>query len=144
MDIIFDLDGTLADIQHRIHFIQRKPKNYDAFHYACVNDRPILAIIEICRDLWVKGNRIIICSGRSDMVEAQTRSWLDHHEVMFDKLLMRKDKDYRQDCIIKKEMLDKLREEGYNPVVAFDDRQQVVDMWRENGLICCQVAPGNF
>lgn len=78
------------------------------------------------------------------MVEAQTRSWLDHHEVMFDKLLMRKDKDYRQDCIIKKEMLDKLREEGYNPVVAFDDRQQVVDMWRENGLICCQVAPGNF
>jgi len=29
-------------------------------------------------------------------------------------------------------------------VCVFDDRQKVVDMWRDMGLTCMQVAPGNF
>jgi hypothetical protein len=57
---------------------------------------------------------------------------------------MRSDNDYRADFIVKEELLAQLRADGYNPVMAFDDRQQVVDMWRENGLICAQVAKGDF
>jgi hypothetical protein len=56
---------------------------------------------------------------------------------------MRKAGDYRQDAIVKAEWLEALPEDQ-RPVLAFDDRQQVVDMWRAHGVRCCQVAPGDF
>jgi hypothetical protein len=57
---------------------------------------------------------------------------------------MRSDKDYRADYIVKREMLDKIRADGYDPVLVFDDRTSVVNMWREAGLRAVQVAPGDF
>jgi hypothetical protein len=41
-------------------------------------------------------------------------------------------------------MLDKIRLDGYNPTLVFDDRSRVVEMWRKNGIKCFQVAEGNF
>jgi hypothetical protein len=70
--------------------------------------------------------------------------WMGVHEIPYHALYMRSDNDYRADFIVKEELLAQLRADGYNPVMAFDDRQQVVDMWRENGLICAQVAKGDF
>jgi hypothetical protein len=57
---------------------------------------------------------------------------------------MRPKGDYRDDGVIKFELLQKIREDGFNPTIAFDDRNRVVDMWRTNGIICAQVAPGDF
>ena len=47
--VIFDLDGTLADIDHRLHFIQNGNKQWDEFYAACPNDGPKPAIIELAR-----------------------------------------------------------------------------------------------
>jgi hypothetical protein len=57
---------------------------------------------------------------------------------------MRKKGDYRDDSIVKKELLDQIRKDGYNPLLAFDDRDRVVKAWRECGIRCLQVAEGNF
>jgi hypothetical protein len=57
---------------------------------------------------------------------------------------MRKNNDHREDSIVKQEMLDKIRLDGYNPTLVFDDRARVVEMWRKNGIKCFQVAEGNF
>ena len=59
---------------------------------------------------------------------------------------MRSAGDRRHDHIIKREWLHKFREENPKKVIkgVFEDRSQVVDMWREEGLICYQVAPGDF
>ena len=57
---------------------------------------------------------------------------------------MRSDTDYRQDYVVKQGMLDKMRKDGFNPTMAVDDRQQVVDMWRDNGLTVLQVDDGDF
>ena len=64
--------------------------------------------------------------------------------LVFDALYMRSDKDFRPDDEVKSQMLDKMIEDGFNPTMAFDDRQRVVDMWRDRGLTVAQVAPGDF
>jgi hypothetical protein len=55
---------------------------------------------------------------------------------------MRKDKDYRPDTKVKAEMLETLRNQGFNPVMAFDDRPSVIRMWKEHGLTVADVGDG--
>ena len=57
---------------------------------------------------------------------------------------MRSDTDYRPDDELKEGYLTKMRKDGYNPTIAFDDRQRVVDMFRSKGLTVFQVAEGDF
>jgi hypothetical protein len=134
---IFDLDGTIANIKHRLHFIQKDPKDWDGFFEACKDDIPNGWIVDIMRILdrvaWV--NQIVILSGRSDRVMGLTRAWLQLHRVPHHDLLMRKDGDHRHDEIVKKEMLDEFLKMNPNDIVDFivDDRQRVVDMWRREG-----------
>ena len=152
MLVVFDLDGTLADITHRLNYIQHKPKNYKAFHAACVNDAPIEEIIEVFDLLYSdeiiahKHHDVVICSGRSDEVREQTEAWLrENTGAMYFDLKMRKAGDYRKDCMVKEEMLQEIIEEyGQKPDLVFDDRQQVVDMWRSHGIRVAQVAKGDF
>jgi len=152
MDIIFDIDGTLADLTHRLHWIKSKPKNYKAFMEACPLDGEITPVVRLARALdsiqFSTGPgekiRLIFCSGRSDEYREQTAQWLAEADLGPDHLYMRKAGDYRKDSIVKSELLDQIRADGFNPQLVFDDRQQVVDMWRERGLICCQVAKGDF
>ena len=48
-DIIFDMDGTLADVSHRKHFVENNPKNWEAFYKAMINDKPNSPVIMIAR-----------------------------------------------------------------------------------------------
>lgn len=143
--VAFDLDGTLCNIEHRLHYIHGPKKDWPAFFDACVDDKPVWPLIEVCKQLMYNPVfEVEIWSGRSDRVARQTKAWLGNHGLAGRrKLRMRKDGDYRQDCIVKAEWFDALGPED-RPELAFDDRQQVVDMWRSRGVICAQVAPGNF
>ena len=143
--IIFDIDGTLANCEHRIHWVRSKPKNWPAFNRAMKDDTPNWDVIWMLRGWYNSGVHILIASGRSDDDRSVTETWLkDVATVSYEKLYMRASKDYRSDDIVKSEILDQMRADGYNPTVAIDDRQQVVDMWRARGLRCLQVAPGDF
>lgn len=145
MDIIFDLDGTLANLDHRLSYVKHKPKNWKAFFAGVADDKPIDIIVRLFKQLDSTGkNRLIICSGRSASCRVETEFWLAEHDINYTALYMRDEGDFRADDIIKKELLDEIRADGFEPVLVFDDRQRVVDMWRENGLTCCQVAKGDF
>ena len=145
MKIAFDLDGTLCNIEHRLHLIQGSKKDWPAFFDACVDDAPVWPVIEACKHfMHYSIHPVEIWSGRSDRVRRQTEEWLCQHGMARYKILrMRKDGDHRPDWQVKGEWLDSLSAEE-RPELAFDDRQQVVDMWRSRGVICCQVAEGNF
>lgn len=143
MRIAFDFDGTLCDIQHRLHHIQKPHANWPAFFKDCVHDAPIVPLIQVCNALALTGNRIEVWSGRSDIVRAESEAWLHRHAVPFSVLRMRKDGDYRADDVVKAEWLTQLTPEFW-PELAFDDRDRVVKMWRAHGIRCCQVAPGDF
>ena len=140
---IFDLDGTLADVTHRLHHIRKSTPDWNSFNHACEDDTPIPHVVELNRILSVK-HGIIICSGRSNDVENKTVSWLIKHSINYDKLYMRRAKDFRSDEIVKKEMHDHILGLGHCIKGVFDDRDKVVNMWRENGIPCYQVAKGDF
>jgi FMN phosphatase YigB (HAD superfamily) len=141
--IICDLDGTLADITHRLHFIQNKKKDWPQFFEACVNDKPIYNTINVINTL-AYNYEVYITSGRNDVVKEITQFWLLKHGITYHKLLMRKAGDYRPDSVVKLEWLVNGLIPKERILCAFDDRQRVVDMWRNEGITCYQVAEGNF
>jgi hypothetical protein len=138
---IFDIDGTVADISHRLHFIQKTPKDWDAFHNACCDDKPIPHMVRLAQ---VLNARIVYVTGRPLLSEKDTLYWIWIHIDVAGPLYMRKNGDHRRDDIVKREMLDRIRADGYNPIMAFEDRSRVVKMWREAGIPCAQVAEGDF
>ncbi len=141
--VIFDVDGTIANNDHRRVWVQSKPKNWKAYNATMADDKPIDNIINLANIL-SNHFRIIIVTARSADHEETTRDWLEKHNVMHDFVYFRAEKDYRDDTIVKSEILDRILEEGHEPVMVFDDRTKVVNMWRERGLQCLQVAPGDF
>ena len=144
MDIIFDVDGTLMDISHRKQFVEQRPKDWDSFRSETSNDKPFKEIFQVAIALQKAGHRIIIASGRNRSQRGITLKQLMGNGLVFEKIYMRSDTDYRSDVIVKREMLDRMRANGYDPKMVFDDRDAVVQMWRDAGLKAVQVAPGDF
>lgn len=142
---IFDLDGTLADAEHRMHHIKGETKDWRAFFAACTEDTPILQTILTLRMLKDSGAAIHIWTGRSEEVRTETEIWLNGYAADWRELRMRPVGDYRPDHVLKGEWLSSLTPDQRLALVAvFEDRDQVVQMWRAAGIPCFQVAPGNF
>ena len=141
---LFDIDGTLADVSHRRHFVESRPKNWKAFYSRMSDDTTNRQIALIAHALKRAGYRIVLVTGRPDEYETTTRIWLKRRFIIYDDLFMRKAGDNRPDEIIKAELLNKIQEAGYVIDMVFDDRKKVVDMWRSKGLLCLQVAEGDF
>ena len=153
--VIFDLDGTLAIIDKRRlkagSPLGKTPTpskmNWDVFHDPSNIhlDEPNMPVIKMAQLFAEDGFNIVILSGRSDKTEHTTRAWLSRNRVPFHKLVMRPHKtmNFVPDEILKKDMLDKHAD--INDIfMVVDDRQKVVDMWRDLGLTVFQVAPGDF
>lgn len=142
---IVDIDGTIADNSHRLHHIQKCPKNWDAFFAEVGGDKPIPHMVRLLDDLQQYWVRFVYVTGRPERCRRDTERWLDRNDLPIgEEMYMRADGDRRPDYIVKKEMLDRLLAEGWTPIMAFVDRDSVVAMWRENGVPCAQVAPGAF
>lgn len=139
---VFDIDGTVANCSHRLHHIEKK--DWRAFFAACGGDAPIPHVIKLAQHLSRAGQCVIYVSGRSDECENLTSHWMLQNALPAGRLYMRKAGDYRQDNIVKAELLEALIADGYKPIMAFDDRNQVVKMWRAKGIPCAQVADGDF
>ena len=156
--VIFDLDGTLATIDERMKKAtggQSTESDYNKIDWSILHDpenikmdEPNVPVVETCRLFYDNGYSIYIFSGRSDRTEEATKEWLATHEIPYHKLVMRpntKKEMFIPDDVLKQSMLDSLGKYEQSLILCvYDDRQKVVDMWRRNGLVCCQVAPGNF
>lgn len=141
--VIFDIDGTLADVTHRREHLLSKPKDWKSWNAKAPHDTPKPSIVRLLKTLSAD-SKIIITTGREDQFKETTKHWLWQHGIHHDLMLMRKTKDYRADDVIKAEMFDKIMYHGYMPWLVIDDRDRVVAMWREKGLTCLQCAPGDF
>jgi predicted kinase len=133
--ILVDLDGTVALMG------QRSPYDVTLVHL----DTPNHAVIKAVRAMFDAGHTIVYCSGRTDDGRAATETWLDRHVgVPYAALHMRKTGDARKDSVVKREIFEQEIRKNWHVVAVFDDRNQVVRMWRELGLTVFQVAEGNF
>jgi hypothetical protein len=140
--VIFDIDGTLADISERVHHVRRKPKNWQAFNAGMAQDKAIHSMVRLCNILYDGGIRIVLCSGRNEENRPETVAWLEKQGVKYHELLLRRDEDFRSDNVVKREILQGLDKSRILFVV--EDRSRVVEMWRSEGLVCLQCAPGEF
>jgi phosphoglycolate phosphatase-like HAD superfamily hydrolase len=135
--VLVDLDGTLADVKHRLHFIRGPKKNWKQFFKKMSEDPPVDEVVQWVREL-AEDHSIVVITGRPEEYRKPTTAWLDKHKVPYEAIHMRKDGDRRPDYIIKQEVLDVLDRSSIALVI--DDRPAVCDMWRQSGLKCHQVA----
>ena len=141
--VIFDLDGTLADLSPRLHLMPTKDlhltDSWTEFNKACGGDFPIRDTIAVCNAMWEAGYTVIILTMRSDIAEDETMSWLDDNGVTYCCLKMRPHGDNRKDYIIKEEYLRDVVGLD-NIVAAWDDSPSVVAQFRSMGITTYQVA----
>jgi hypothetical protein len=140
--IIVDVDGTIADHYDEEGVQMREHHDYGQV----INDRPIWSIINLVKILHAEGFDILIITGRMDRpgVRRDTEAWLEKHNVPFDRLIMREDKDFSRDDEAKEALYDKHIKDKYEIEFVLDDRSRVVIMWRKLGLRVLQVAKGEF
>lgn len=140
--VIFDIDGTLADVSERIHHVKKKPKNWNAFFQGMAQDKAIHSMVRLCNVLYEAGIKILLCSGRNEEHRPQTVQWLAQQGVNYHELILRRNGDMRSDTVVKREMLAGIDRSKILFVV--EDGSRVVEMWRSEGLVCLQCAPGEF
>lgn len=180
--VIFDIDGTLADCSHRLHFIQPKfvkageldscyEENEQAACYVCgslymkmhkaecklagkdwesffredliLQDNPIEPIKALFHR-FIYSHVLVLVTGRMEKHRSITNEWFKkriYWEVPV--MYMRKDNDFREDAIIKEEVLHE-HIGAENVLFVIEDRKRVCDMWRKNGIMCLQCAEGDY
>ena len=147
--VIFDLDGTLANIETRRKLASKSGKmDWEIFFSdkLIATDEPNQPVIDTLHAFAEAGYSIAIFSGRSASTEDVTTDWLIKHGCHHDLLKLRPEKHpfkFMPDEKLKLQWLDEMEWKD-RVAMVFDDRQKVVDMWREIGLTCMQVAYGNF
>lgn len=135
--VIVDLDGTTADHSQR-HWTD---------YSDVINDKPIHNVVSAIRNEIDMGITVISMSGREDVCFDDSKLWIARsYGVPVDnvKLFMRTAKDNRPDFIVKEELFQKHVHGKYNVLRCYDDRDQVVALWRYKGLTCFQTAYGAF
>lgn len=143
--ILFDIDGTLADLNGREKFLKQEKPDWKSFNAKMEEDLPNTAVVELYRALYESRKfEIILVSGRQEKFRRVTETWLAWHKIPFDTLLMRPDTDQRPDQDVKQDLLNLLKAQGKDILFTVDDRQKVVDMWRANGITCLQCQKGDY
>lgn len=142
--VLCDIDGTLANLEHRLHHVREKPKNWPAFFREIPNDSVIWPVYTVIEALRASKYSIILVSGRGEEERVATENWLKHHQLGYDELLMRAAKDYRADEIVKREIFERRFSAGERKYVLgiFDDRPKVIRMWKEIGVMVFNVGDG--
>ena len=143
--IIFDVDGTIADVEHRRHFVSQKPADWKSFRNSTVFDTPVQWVCDIAKRFIAQGDNVAFFSARNEsersITEKQISEWIgEGHQGLF----LSPDGGFRRDDEFKSDLADKFEEVGGKIDIVFDDRNQVVDMWRARGTTVVQVADGDF
>jgi FMN phosphatase YigB (HAD superfamily) len=158
---IFDIDGTLADNGHRLHYIgdaesKEKPmviqKDWDTYRAKAIDDTVIIPVADMFRDIqWCcdrNDSNTAIITGRSIVESDTTHHWLKENDLMPSAgVWMRDDGDCRRDATVKLEILTRLLSAhgmDKSRVVIFEDRTRVVIAYRNAGMTVCQVREGDF
>lgn len=129
---MFDLDGVLADVQHRLHLLAGVPKDWDAFFAAAVDDPLLDEGAQLVREL-ASTDEIHYLTGRPESSRELTERWLRRHRLPAGAVVMRPDGDHRPARLFKLEQL-RLLQRGRTISCVVDDDPEVVALLRDNDL----------
>lgn len=138
--IIFDLDGTLSNPDHRLHLIRKDNPDFDTFYSECSKDLVNKWCLELINILSKNSiYKILIVSSRRKCELGKTLEWLRANDVPIEPRhvhLLRNKDNYTADTELKKRWVNKYGKDRI--LFAVDDREKVVNMWRKEGIICLQ------
>ena len=145
--VIFDMDGTLADVSSIRHYLRRfdeskgrNIKDFDLFHSESVNVPPHNHVVNAAQVARMLGHDVLVVTARPHVWRHHTAWWLVMHDIHSDALFMRNNNDYREDYEVKRDMLATIRK-VWNPIHAWDDNPNIIRLWKEED-IPTTVVPG--
>jgi FMN phosphatase YigB (HAD superfamily) len=136
---IFDVDGTLADVDPLLHWISNQDRasesfkqNFEKFHSESIYCRPHAEVVDM---LWEKVNKfdIIVVTARQEKWRAHTAYWMVNNNIPHTAMFMRQDADSRPDYEIKKDILEHVKL-FWDVKHAVDDNPNIIRLWEENGI----------
>jgi len=136
--VVFDVDGVLADVEHRVHHLEGPRKNWGAFFSAAAGDPPLRTGIELARERATEHD-LAYLTGRPESLRRVTQRWLTEHGLPAGALWMRPPRDFRPARVMKLEALRALGADREVEVVV-DDDEQVVDALRDAGYAVLQAT----
>lgn len=151
--VIFDLDGTLANCGHRMHYIKpnppvdpvtgkKIPRRYDLFHHACVDDTVIEPVARLYRAFVADpAVTVVVLSGRDAATYEKTVAWFAANDLPLpDELLLKVGNQNLPDVEQKRFQADRLEKRYGKPIsMVFEDRDRVVAMWKARGTFVFNV-----
>lgn len=142
INIVTDLDGTLCDYSHRLAHL--KTKNWNKFNSGCLEDKPIIPILDVIQALHSFGANIYIFTARPIDFYKQTRMWLNKYKVPFIDIYMRGHDDLRSDKDVKADFIKNLVEVKKQKIhLAIDDRLTIANLFRSKGIVCLHARDGD-
>jgi phosphoglycolate phosphatase-like HAD superfamily hydrolase len=130
---VFDIDGVLADVRHRLHHVASRPKDWDAFFGAAPNDPPLSQGLGAVATAHRAGHVVVYLTGRPERCRTATLAWLAEHGLPAGELSMRDDSDRRPARVTKVAALRRLSRR-YRIEAFVDDDAAVVEAVRAAGF----------
>ncbi len=130
---IFDVDGTLANVDPYIHLVRGPNKNYEAFHEASINALPNFEVVQMLNEAFFDQMHVLVVTSRKEKWRGITSLWMAKNDIGHHALYMRHNDDNRPDYEAKKDMLTEIRKH-WNVVHAIDDNPNVIKLWEEYGI----------
>lgn len=130
---IFDIDGTLCNVESIRHHVSGERRDFDAFHLESVNCPPHPHVVEAARQSLVEGVAPLIVTARQAKYRNVTAFWLAMHDVPSEALFMRATGDMRPDYEVKRDILARIRTR-YDVIEAWDDNPSVIRLWTEEKI----------
>jgi beta-phosphoglucomutase-like phosphatase (HAD superfamily) len=144
--VLFDLDGVLANGDHRQHLLNPKPggrKDWKSF-FAKAGDDLLIEEVAALTVLLDPSLQRILLTARPTSIQDITIEWLSRFSVRWDLLVMRRDGDFSPSPEAKRHAVEQLRDHGFQVLLAFDDDQRNVDMFRSEGIRCVYIHSGYY
>jgi uncharacterized HAD superfamily protein len=130
---IFDVDGTLANVDPYLHLVRGSNRDYDAFHEASIDALPNVEVVEMLNNAVADQHAILVVTSRKDKWRGLTSMWLAKNNLRSHALFMRADEDNRTDYEVKKDILHKINNH-WKVLHAVDDNPSVLQLWQEHGI----------
>ena len=136
---IYDVDGTLANVDPYLHYVRGSNKDYDAFHEASIDALPNIEVLEMLNNSVADGYSVIIVTSRKEKYRGLTSMWLAKNNITSHALFMRANDDNRPDYEAKKDMLDKITQ-LWDVTHAVDDNPNVIRLWEDNNITTTKIG----
>jgi hydroxymethylpyrimidine pyrophosphatase-like HAD family hydrolase len=141
--VIFDMDGVLCNADARQHYITPPQNDWKGFFEACGEDDTIDETMRLLEVL-DRGVRVVLLTGRPLQVQRTTIEWLEHKDLRWDLLIMRDRGDYAISIDFKQQTVRRLKAEGFDIRLAFEDDQRNRTMFQEEGVPCMYIHSGYY